>query len=53
LAGKVFTSNEIRKRRGLDPAESAEADVRGMFSAEDQLERQRVLGTDPESAQRG
>lgn len=58
LAGKIVKVNEIRKRRGLDPDDSPEADMLGAFSnmngfiplsAEDQLDRQKILGTDPET----
>jgi hypothetical protein len=58
LAGKIMKVNEIRKKRGLDPDDSVEADQLGAYStmagfiplsAEDQLARQKTLGTDPDS----
>ena len=57
VVGKIIKINEIRKRRGLDVDGSPEADMLGTFtptgfvplSAEDQLDRQETMGTDPES----
>jgi len=58
LTGKIYTTNEVRERRGEDPRPEKEADMLGVFSpqngfipmqAEAQLDRQKTLGTDPET----
>lgn len=58
IVGKIETTNEVRERRGLDPRPETEADQLGVFSpqngfipmaAQAVVERQKTLGTDPES----
>lgn len=58
IVGKIETTNEVRERRGLDPRPEKEADQLGVFSpqngfiplaADAVVERQKKLGTDPES----
>lgn len=57
LVGKIFKVDEVRKRRGLDPDGSDEANMLGTFTptgfiplkADDQLQRQKALGTDPDT----